>query len=108
MILEAKGLSKAYKDVIAIKNVSITLRENSCTGLVGRNGAGKTTLLEMLEGVRKPDSGVISIFGQIRNLPDRSIIPRIGVGAQSFAMPPFLTVRELFELYASLYSQAWD
>jgi len=93
---------------VAINNVSLALREGTCTGLVGPNGAGKTTLLEMIEGLRKPDEGQISIFGQVRNLPDRSLLSKIGVGSQTFAQPSRLTVAELFDLYASLYETAWD
>ncbi len=108
MILEARELTKSYRDLVAVKAVSLSLRGGGCTGIVGRNGAGKTTLLEMLQGVRKPDSGSVSVFGQRRTLPDKSILDKIGVAAQFFALPPLLTVRELFRLYASFYSNPME
>ncbi|MGH8558877.1 MAG: ABC transporter ATP-binding protein [Methylococcales bacterium] len=49
----------------AVKNISFELRRGECLGLIGRNGAGKTTLLRLLNGLLKPDTGRIDLFGQV-------------------------------------------
>lgn len=58
-----KNVSKAYKDVKALDNISLEILENKITGLLGTNGAGKSTLIKILTGEIKPDNGTISIFG---------------------------------------------
>lgn len=57
-----KNVSKAYKDVKALDNISLEILENKITGLLGTNGAGKSTLIKILTGEIKPDNGTISIF----------------------------------------------
>jgi lipopolysaccharide transport system ATP-binding protein len=52
-------------EFLAVDNVSFELRRGECLGLIGRNGAGKTTLLKMLNGLIKPDSGLIEIRGRV-------------------------------------------
>lgn len=66
-----KNVSKAYKDVKALDNISLEILENKITGLLGTNGAGKSTLIKILTGEIKPDNGTISIFGiDIKNIDD--------------------------------------
>ena len=48
---------------MAVNDVSISVEEGEIFGLVGPNGAGKTTLIEMIESLRKPDSGSIRVLG---------------------------------------------
>lgn len=107
-IAELMGITKTYQDVVALKDVTLQLVTGSCTALVGPNGAGKTTLLEILEGVRRPDSGRVRIFGKEYRESDRSFLSRMGVGAQSIALNPLLKVKELFQLYTVLYEKPWD
>ena len=63
VVLEARGISKAYGAVQALDNVDLDLRRGEVLGLVGDNGAGKTTLVKCLSGVFRPDSGTILIDG---------------------------------------------
>ena len=67
----------------ANKDISFELRRGECLGLIGRNGAGKTTLLRMLNGLIKPDSGTIEMYGRVGAL--------IALGA---GFNPILTGRE--------------
>lgn len=62
MELKIDGLTKKYKDKLAVNNVSLTL-ENGVYGLLGSNGAGKTTLMRMLCGILKPTNGEIKFNG---------------------------------------------
>lgn len=64
VILQAKGLCKAYGGVIPTNDVSLTLRPGHIHSLIGPNGAGKTTLLNILSGIVKPDRGVVELFGR--------------------------------------------
>ncbi len=60
-MIEAKNVSKSFSDILAVDNVSVTIREGSVFGMIGTNGAGKSTFLRMLSGVLAPDSGTITI-----------------------------------------------
>jgi len=55
--IEIKGLSKFYKDLKAVDNVSLSIEEGCIFGLLGPNGAGKTTLISILITMRKPSDG---------------------------------------------------
>ena len=63
-ILETYGLSKRYKDKLALDEVSLSIRKGAILGLVGKNGAGKTTLIRVLTDVAKPSGGSYSLFGE--------------------------------------------
>ena len=58
-IIEANHVSKKFKKVYAINDLSISVRKNSVYGLLGPNGAGKSTLLKMITGIVRPTSGEI-------------------------------------------------
>lgn len=61
--LEARGLSKSFGGVLAIADVSFTVREGSLTAAIGPNGAGKTTLFNLVTNLYPPDHGTVSCFG---------------------------------------------
>ncbi len=63
-IVEIKGLTKKYKDQIAVNNVSFALEANKIYGLLGRNGAGKTTIMHMITAQAFPTSGELKVFGE--------------------------------------------
>jgi len=62
-VVEVKGLTKMYGDLVAVDGVSFEIEKGEIFGLLGPNGAGKTTTVEMIEGLRKPDSGTIKVCG---------------------------------------------
>lgn len=61
VVLRTEGLTKSYGSVLAASEVSISVHENSFTGIVGPNGAGKTTLLSMITGLLRPSSGRVTV-----------------------------------------------
>ncbi len=63
-ILEAKGLSRAFKGVRALSGMNLSLYPGEVIGLIGLNGAGKTTLLKILSGLLMPSSGYYTLFGE--------------------------------------------
>jgi len=62
--IEASGLTKRYRDVVAVDNLSFAIREGAVTGFLGPNGAGKTTTLRMVLGLARPTAGHATIEGR--------------------------------------------
>ena len=62
-IIDARGLTKRYKGVEAVRGIDLEIRRGEIFGILGPNGAGKTTTLEMIEGLREPDAGSITLAG---------------------------------------------
>lgn len=63
-VIECKNVTKAYRSFKALNEISLTISENTITGLVGRNGAGKTTLLKILAGFWHETSGEVRVFSE--------------------------------------------
>ena len=59
-----EGLRKHYGELAAVDGVSFTVAHGEFFGILGPNGAGKTTTLELIEGLRKPDGGRVSLLGE--------------------------------------------
>lgn len=96
-------LRKYYGDTKAVDGVSFAVRRGEVFGMLGPNGAGKTTTVEIIEGLRVPDSGEVTVLGMdVRETPDR-IKARIGVQLQTTALYPLLTVREIIDLFRSFF-----
>lgn len=62
-VIKVQKLSKSYGGKTAVAEVSLTVSGGMVFGLLGSNGAGKSTTLECILGIKKPDSGEISILG---------------------------------------------
>jgi ABC-2 type transport system ATP-binding protein len=73
-------------------------------GFLGPNGAGKTTTVEIIETIRIPTSGRVSVLGMDVTTRKRDIVPRIGVLPQGFSSFDKLTVRETIQYFARLFS----
>jgi ABC-2 type transport system ATP-binding protein len=102
-IIQIRGLVKRYGGVPAVDGIDLTVHEGEIFGILGPNGAGKTTTLEMIEGLRKPDAGAISLDG-IDAVGESDRVRRlIGVQLQSTALFDYLNATELIELFAGLY-----
>jgi ABC-2 type transport system ATP-binding protein len=102
-VIRVVGLTKIYGDTRAVDGVSFEVRTGTVFGLLGPNGAGKTTTVEVLEGLRTPDSGEVSVLGiDAVHHPD-DLKARIGVSLQTAALYPKLTVVEVLDLFRSFY-----
>jgi ABC-2 type transport system ATP-binding protein len=104
--ISVAGLTKRYGDHTAVDGVSFRVEQGESFGILGPNGAGKTTTLEMIEGLRRPESGEITVLGQPVWPDPRRIQARIGVQLQSTSLFDMLTARELLELFARFYLRA--
>ena len=102
-VIRVDALRKTYGELVAVDGVSFEVQRGEVFGLLGPNGAGKTTTVEVLEGLREPDSGEVSVLGvdAIRR-PDE-LRSRIGVSLQTAALYPKLTVVEVIELFRGFY-----
>lgn len=101
--IEVKNLHKSYGPVRAVNGISFGVREGEVFGLLGPNGAGKTTTLEILEGLKKPDSGEIQILGLNPKTDISSIRSQVGIVLQNAGFFPEVSLRELLELFADIY-----
>ncbi|MEQ9110785.1 MAG: energy-dependent translational throttle protein EttA [Rhodospirillaceae bacterium] len=66
LVIEAKGISKAYGDRLLIDNLNFNLPPGGIVGVIGPNGAGKSTLFKMITGLEKPDSGELRIGDTVK------------------------------------------
>ena len=106
-IVEVKNLKKYYKDVKAVDGISFDIEEGSIFALLGPNGAGKTTTVEILEGLRKRDSGEVKLFGETVDDIPKEMKKRIGVQLQKSAFFNYLTVGETLSLFRELYGRGY-
>jgi ABC-2 type transport system ATP-binding protein len=101
--ISVRNLRKSYGSTIAVAGVSFEVEQGEFFGILGPNGAGKTTTLEMLEGLREPDDGELTVLG-LRPWPrNPALLPRMGVQLQSSSFFERLTAREQIRTFASLY-----
>ena len=102
-ILEVKNLSKSYKNLKAVDNLSFELKEGEILGLLGPNGSGKTTTINSILGLLKIDKGDILIFGKKLSLTSYDIKEKIGVVFQDIAVFDELTVYQNVDYFCGLY-----
>jgi ABC-2 type transport system ATP-binding protein len=96
-------IRKWYGDTHAVDGVSFEVESGEFFGILGPNGAGKTTTLEIIEGLRQPDAGTVSLLGLSPWPRNPKLLPRIGVQLQASSFFERLTAREQIRTFASLY-----
>jgi ABC-2 type transport system ATP-binding protein len=101
--IEVKNVFKSFKDVQAVRGISLSIRPGEFVALLGPNGAGKTTLVEMMEGLRKPDKGEILIQGKSWQKQEKELRKIIGLSLQETRFTEKLTVYETLRLFASFF-----
>jgi ABC-2 type transport system ATP-binding protein len=102
-ILQVEHLVKRYGDVEAVRGVSFNVEQGEVFGLLGPNGAGKTSTIEIMEGLRTPDSGRVSVCGLDPQKNPQELKHEIGAALQSTSLPDKLRVIEALRLFASFY-----
>ncbi|MDR3339009.1 MAG: ABC transporter ATP-binding protein [Candidatus Symbiothrix sp.] len=101
--IEVKNVFKSFKDVRAVRGISLSIRAGEFVALLGPNGAGKTTLVEMMEGLRQPDEGEIFIQGKNWRKDEKTLRKIIGLSLQETRFTEKLTVLETLRLFASFF-----
>ncbi len=102
-IISVQGIRKTYGDLCAVDGVDLDVADAEFFGILGPNGAGKTTLLEIIEGLRIPDSGSVSVLGMSPWPRSEALTRRIGVQLQASSFFERLTAREQLRTFAALY-----
>jgi ABC-2 type transport system ATP-binding protein len=109
--IEIRNVQKRYKDLQALKGVSLTIQEGEFFGLLGPNGAGKTTLISILAGLTRADHGGISVLGHDVVTDFRAARRSLGVVPQELVFDPFFTVRESLRIQSGYFglnrNDAW-
>ena len=107
-VIEVTNLVKHYGNHTAVDGVSFSVEEGEIFAILGPNGAGKTTTVESISGLRRPDSGTISVLG-LDPAQDRDALRRVvGVQLQESELPDEIRVWEALDLYASFYPAPRD
>jgi len=106
--IHVAALRKTYGRTVAVHDVSFDVEAGEIFGLIGPNGAGKTTTMECVEGLRRPDRGVISVLGLDPVRDAYALQQRIGVQLQAAQLQKRIKVREAVAFWASLYSKPAD
>ncbi len=98
-------VSKTYGDVRAVDGLTLALHPGETVALLGPNGAGKSTTLDLLLGLKRPDSGTVSVLG---TEPREAIVAgRVGAMLQSGGLMEEVTVAELVRLACSLHPRPY-
>ena len=101
--ISVRDLRKSYGPVAAADGISFEVERGEFFGILGPNGAGKTTTLEIIEGLRRPDAGEVTVLGLPAWPRNQALLPRIGVQLQASSFFERLTAREQIRTFASLY-----
>jgi ABC-2 type transport system ATP-binding protein len=102
-VIEVEKLTKRYGELLAVNDVSFAVRKGELFAFLGPNGAGKTTAVEIIETIRLPTSGKVSVLGMDVTRKKRDIVQRIGVLPQGFSSFDRVTVRESIQYYSRLF-----
>ena len=101
--IRIEGLSKQYREVLAVDNLSLTINEGELFSLLGLNGAGKTTTIKMLSCLAEPSGGNAYLLGKSIITDSSEVKSFIAVSPQESAVAPGLSVRENLELICGVH-----
>lgn len=102
-IIEVKGLTKKYEDLVAVDNLDLDLYKGEILGLLGPNGSGKSTTIACILSLLSKDSGSIKIFGDEMSPSSYDIKSKIGVVFQDVGVYDELSVYENIDYLCGLY-----
>ncbi len=101
-ILEINHLSKKYKDITAVDDLSFSVNSGDVYGFLGQNGAGKSTTIRMMLTLIEPTSGEIKIFGKLLHENRHEILSKIGAVIERPDLYKYLTAYENLKLFAKM------
>ncbi len=101
--IEIKNLTKKFKDITAVDDISLNIKKGELFALLGTNGAGKSTTIKMLSGLIIPTKGDIIIENMNMKKDIFKIKEILNVSPQETAIAPNLTVKENLEFMAGVY-----
>ena len=106
VLVSVQNLHKHYGDLAALRGLSFDILQGEVFGLLGPNGAGKTTTIEIIEGLRRPDSGSVRVCGLDPAQESMALKERIGAQLQSTVLPDKMRVDEALHLFAGFYRRS--
>ncbi len=101
--IKTEGLTKKYKDVIAVDSLDLEVKAGELFSLLGVNGAGKTTTVKMLCGLVKPTAGEAYLNGNSVVRDSAKVKRELGISPQETAIAPNLTVEENLRFLCGVY-----
>jgi len=101
-IIDVSGLTKSFNEIIAVDNLTFTVKENGVYGFLGQNGAGKSTTIRMLLSLIRPTRGEIRIFDLDLSTHRKEILQRIGAIIEKPDLYKYLTAVESLNLFATM------
>jgi len=101
-IIDVRGLTKSFKEINAVDDLTFTVQEKGVYGFLGQNGAGKSTTIRMLLSLIKPTGGEIKIFGLDLSTHRKEILQRIGAIIEKPDLYKYLTAIENLNLFATM------
>ena len=101
--IEVNGLSKKYKNSLAVNNLSFNIKKGRIIGLLGPNGCGKSTTIGMMLGLIKPTSGTVFINNQNIEKNRTSLLEKMNFISPYIELPKKLTVEENLKVYGRMY-----
>ena len=107
-VVQVENVRKSFKNVKAVRGISLEVYPGEFVAVLGPNGAGKTTLVEMIEGIQKPDEGTIMIKGMAWKGNEKKLNRILGISLQETWFIEKLTVMETMVLFASFYHLGKD
>lgn len=102
-VIKTIDLTKKYKNITAVDNVSLDIEKGELFSLLGVNGAGKTTFINMLSCLTKQTNGEVYIYGYNTSTESDKIKGIIAVSPQENAIAPNLSVKENLELICGIH-----
>ncbi len=102
-MITMQNVTKKFKQVVAVDNVSLHVNKGEIFGLVGPDGAGKTTIIRMLTGIMEATAGSINVFG---SADPEKVKDKLGYVPQKFSLSGDLTVMENIWVMGSLYGES--
>ena len=106
--IKIEGLTKKYKDVVAVDNLNLAVKQREIFSLLGVNGAGKTTTIKMLSCLTEPTAGDAYLLGKSIRQEASDVKSIIAVSPQETAVAPGLTSRENLELICGVHGFSKD
>lgn len=107
-IISVKNLRKTYNNIVAVNDISFSVKKGEFFGLLGHNGAGKSTTIDCILGLKAFDSGVVKILNKDPKKSRKEIFEKVGVQFQLSSYPDKIKVYEICEETAALYSERCD
>jgi ABC-2 type transport system ATP-binding protein len=102
-LVEVRGLVRRFGGTVALDGLDLRVERGSLFAVLGHNGAGKTTLMRVLNGLLRPTSGSVRVFGVDPSTDGVAVRARTGVVTESTPLDEHLSVRETLHAYARLF-----